>query len=196
MKRPSHRVLVVLLLLVPAVLGCDGTAPDVTDVRLSQTAAIDCPGCPNLYRVNDRLYRGAQPTPEGFRRLEAMGIRTVVSLRAFHSDRADLGGTNLAYESIPMVAWEAEKEDLVRFLKIATDPERTPVFVHCQRGADRTGLVVAVYRVAVEGWTREAAIEEMRQGGYGFQPIWQNLVEYLQKLDVEDLRRQAGLTKS
>ena len=65
--------------------------------------------------------------------------------------------------------------------------------MHCQRGADRTGLVCAVYRVAVCGWTREEAIREMKEGGFGFNPAWENLVRYVEQVDVEKLKREAGL---
>ena len=70
-----------------------------------------------------------------------------------------------------------------------------PVFVHCQRGADRTGLAVAVYRVAVEGWSKEKAIEEMVRGGYDFSPVWGNLVTYVEELDVEALMKEVRKEK-
>jgi hypothetical protein len=71
---------------------------------------------------------------------------------------------------------------------IATDPARQPVLVHCRRGADRTGAMVAIYRVVVEGWTKADAIDEMTRGGYGFRPVWQNLVRYIEDLDVKGTR--------
>jgi len=154
---------------------------------------IERPGLPNFFKVSDDLYRGAQPTAEGFRELEKMGVKTDVNLRSFHSDSSLLEGTKLGYENINVKAWHAEDEDLVRFLKIVTDKKNTPVFVHCQYGADRTGMVVAVYRMAVQGWTKDEAIEEMTQGGFGFHKTWENLVTYLRKLDVDALKRAAGL---
>ena len=67
------------------------------------------------------------------------------------------------------------------------------MFVHCQHGADRTGTATAVYRIVVEGWTKDEAIREMTQGGYGFHPLWANLIRYVRELDVDRLRREAGL---
>lgn len=154
---------------------------------------IEKPGLPNLHRVTADLYRGAQPTAEGVRELKKMGVKTIVSLRWLHSDRDLIGDTGLAYEHIYMKAWHAENEDVVRFLKIVTDKSRTPVFVHCQHGADRTGTMCAVYRIAVCGWTKDEAIREMTEGGFGFHPLWQNLVEYVRQLDIEVLKRRAGL---
>ena len=156
---------------------------------------IAAEGLPNLHRVNGQLYRGAQPTAEGFRQLEKMGIKTVVNLRSFHSDRKRLRGTGLAYESIDMKAWHAENEDIIEFLKIVTDPARQPVFVHCQHGADRTGTVCAVYRIVVQGWDKEDAIREMQDGGFGFHKIWRGLPKYIRKLDVAAIRKKIGLVE-
>ncbi len=153
---------------------------------------MDRPGLPNLHRVSPGLYRGAQPTAEGMRELRKLGVRTVVNLRSFHSDRHEIGDTGLAYEHIFMKAWHPEDEDVVRFLQIVTDRDRTPVFVHCQHGADRTGTMCAVYRMVVQGWTREEALSEMTNGGFGFHEGWQNLLDYMDGLDVERLSRQAG----
>lgn len=154
---------------------------------------IEKPGLPNLHRVTADLYRGAQPTAEGFRELKAMGIKTVVNLRSFHSDRDELGDTGLGYEHITTKAWHAEDKEVVRFLKIVTDKERTPAFVHCQHGADRTGTMCAIYRVAVCGWSKEEAIAEMTEGGFGFHRVWGNLVRYLRELDIESIECQAGM---
>jgi protein tyrosine phosphatase (PTP) superfamily phosphohydrolase (DUF442 family) len=158
--------------------------------------AIEKPGLPNLHKVSGDLYRGAQPDKEGYAQLKALGIKTVLNLRAFHSDRAEVRAAGMGYESISMKAWHPEDEDVVKFLKIATDKSRTPVFVHCQYGADRTGTMCAIYRIAVCGWSKEEAIREMTEGGFGFHKAWQNLVRYIEGLDVEKLKRQAGLNVS
>ena len=163
--------------------------------KRARATPIEKPGLPNLHRVSDDLYRGAQPTAEGIRQLKAMGIRTVINQRSLHSDRDEIGKTALAYEHIPMETWDPEGKDVVRFLKLVADKDRTPVFVHCQHGADRTGTMCAIYRMAVQGWTKEEAIDEMTNGGFGFHKIWQNLVRYVRNLDVEHIKKQAGLSK-
>lgn len=150
-------------------------------------------GVENLYRVCPDLYRSKQPRALGLENLKKMGLKTVVNLRAFHSDAGKLGNTGLSYEHISMKPWHPEEEDAVRFLRIATDPTRTPVLVHCQHGADRTGAMVALYRMAVQGWTREEAIREMTQGGFGFHTTWENLAEWLRKIDIDRIKREAGL---
>jgi protein tyrosine phosphatase (PTP) superfamily phosphohydrolase (DUF442 family) len=146
---------------------------------------LERPGLRNLHRVSPTLYRGAQPTKKGLDELRRLGVKTVVSLRAFHGEREMVRDAGLGYERISFKVWHPEDEDLRRFLAIVTDPARQPVFVHCQRGADRTGTAVAVYRICVEGWSREDAIEELANGGYAFEPRFGHLKRYLRSFKVE-----------
>ena len=85
--------------------------------------------------------------------------------------------------------------EVVRFLKIIADKERTPVFVHCQRGADRTGIICAMYRIIMQNWDKTEAIDEMTKGGFGFSKGWQSLVDYVQKVDIDKIKRSANLNK-
>ncbi len=150
---------------------------------------IDRPPLRNFHQVAPGLYRGAQPDAAGFRELEKMGVRTVVNLRLTGSDRDELKGTALAYEHIAVEAWDLDEDEVVRFLRIARDPARAPLFVHCSHGADRTGAMCAVYRVVVQGWSKDDAIDEMTHGGFGYHVMWDDLLDYLRGLDVEKLRR-------
>ncbi len=92
-----------------------------------------------------------------------------------------------------MKAWHPEYKEAVRFLQIVTDPTRVPVLVHCKHGADRTGTLCALYRIAVQGWTKEEALGEMTEGGYGFHEIWRNLLHWIREIDIESLRRDAEI---
>jgi protein tyrosine/serine phosphatase len=149
---------------------------------------IELPGLENFYKISENLYRGAQPTREGFGQLKELGIKTIVNLRSFHSDRDVMAGRDFLYEHIYMKAWHPEDKEVIRFLEVITDKSKQPVFVHCQHGADRTGTMCAVYRMVIQGWGKDEAIEEMTKGGFGFHSIWWNLENYLRKLDVANMR--------
>ncbi|MBP1622969.1 MAG: protein tyrosine phosphatase [Acidobacteria bacterium] len=183
-------------LLLAAYFGgaCSPVRESNTELKKPRPAAWAQPvaleGVPNLHRVSEALYRSAQPTPEGMKRLAKLGIKTVVNLRAFNSDEDDLRGTKLIGEAISMTAWRPRDEEIIRFLRIVQDGARAPVLVHCQHGADRTGTMVALYRIVVQGWTKDAALEEMVEGGYGFHGVWSNLVHYVSRLDIAGIKRQ------
>ncbi|MDP6381012.1 MAG: protein-tyrosine phosphatase family protein [Phycisphaerae bacterium] len=84
--------------------------------------------------------------------------------------------------------WHPEDEDVAAFLEVMTKKGNQPVFVHCKKGVDRTGTMVALYRVVFEDWPMEAAIKEMQR--FGRHSVWSNLDRYLRKIDVEALKRK------
>jgi protein tyrosine phosphatase (PTP) superfamily phosphohydrolase (DUF442 family) len=172
-----------------------GADPLIANRPKTWAQPVTLAGVPNLYRVSETLYRGDQPSPQGMENLKKLGVKTILNLRSFHTDRDEIAETELAYEHIYMKAWHPEEEDVVRFLKLVTDPRRTPVLVHCQHGADRTGTMIAVYRIAVQGWSKPEAIREMTEGGFGFHQIWSNLPRFIQKLDIDRIKRQAGINR-
>lgn len=197
-KKPFIFIAIVSLLLSAVALALffgvrSGGSTTATPRPAHWATPLPWKGLPNLHQVTPTLYRGAQPTAVGMRQLKAMGIKTVLNLRSFNSDRDKLRDTGLAYEHIYMKTWHPERTDIIRFLQITTDKDSTPVFVHCQHGADRTGLMCAVYRVAVCGWTKEEAIREMTQGGFGHHTIWTNLVKFIRGLDIDAVKKEAGI---
>ena len=153
--------------------------------------SLDKPGLPNLHGISGTLFRGAQPTAEGMKQLEALGVKTVISFRAHHSDTDLLKGTKLTGISIPMNTWSPTEAQVVQFLRVVNDPKQQPVFVHCQHGADRTGMMCAIYRVAVCGWSKEEATKEMTQGGFNFHPMWTNLPKFVKELDIDAIKKKA-----
>jgi len=170
--------------------------PDTTPaaVRLSTWALpLSMPGVENFYRINDHLYRGAQRTEVGMRNLHAMGIKTIVNLRADYDDADVVRDTDLVRVNIPTEPWDVKAQEVAEFLKVVTDPARQPAFFHCRQGSDRAGVMAAAYRVVVQGWSKDAAIQEMTRGGYGFHRAWAGLVDVVRDLDVQDLRRQLNL---
>ena len=188
-------VLLLLLLMVPlVVVVCRKKPADQGNGYQLQVEALELAGCSNLYKVSDGLYRGAQPEADGFKELEKLGVKTVLNLRSAHSDGKLLEGAGLDYVHIEMQAWDAEYDEVKQALQIITDKSKQPVFVHCQHGADRTGTVIAAWRLVADGWTKERAIEEMTQGPFGFHKIWRGLPKFIRALDVEELRTESGLS--
>jgi protein tyrosine phosphatase (PTP) superfamily phosphohydrolase (DUF442 family) len=184
----------VLIAVWFAAAACGFAGETNTTVRPANWAQkVEVAGVKNCYQVTTNLYRGAQPTTEGMTHLKALGIRTIINLRAFHSDKDKVAGTGLKSVRFETKPWHAEEEDVVGFLKAVTDTNNVPVFVHCQRGADRTGMMCAMYRICVCGWTKADAIAEMKDGGFGFRPAWQNLVHLIENADVAKLKREAGI---
>src|SRR5437762_10988343 len=129
---------------------------------------------PNFQKVDDHVYRGAQPTDSGFKDLAQLGIRTVVDLRDIgeHSQAdeqkvvTDLG---MRYVSIPMHGMSTPKDDQVAAVQaLLNDTTSGPVFVHCKRGADRTGTVIAVYRISHDRWDNKKALSEAKSYGMSF----------------------------
>jgi hypothetical protein len=147
----------------------------------------------NLHRVTAGFYRSAQPSKEAFSALvNEVGIRTVVSLRAVHSDEPLTRGLPLRLAPpVPMHTWHIEYEDVVRALReVRRGTEGSPILLHCQHGADRTGLITALYRILYENWCKDAAIAEMKEGGFGFHAVvWGNIPTFIRNVDIERLRR-------
>jgi protein tyrosine/serine phosphatase len=184
---------IVLAISFGTSLAFAGPTNDLKTRPSNWATPLDHPGLSNFYEVTTNLYRGAQPTAKGMTELQAMGIKTVLNLRSFHSDHHLVSSGDMKLARLHMKPWHAEDEDVVAFLKIASNPNNLPVFVHCQRGADRTGMVCAMYRIVICGWTKEAAIQEMKEGGFHFNTGWQNLVDYINQVDVEALKKRAGI---
>ncbi len=137
---------------------------------LTGLAAPQAPGVPNFHAVNEHVYRGAQPTPQGFKSLAKLGIKTVIDLRGggprAASEEKLVKAAGMKYISIPMKGLQAPSDDEIwKALGILDDSSGWPVFVHCRRGKDRTGVVVACYRIVHDHWQNEKALEEARIGG-------------------------------
>lgn len=148
----------------------------------------------NFYRVEPDLYRSAQPDAEGFQALAAHGIKCVLDVAGGRGDGKAAHGTPLRLVHVSLRAWDLRDDRVLEALRVLTDPANRPVLIHCKHGADRTGAILALYRVVVEGWSKEDAVREMRDGGYHFHSIWSNLVEYVWSADVASLRHALGIT--
>lgn len=125
---------------------------------------------PNFYKVSERLYRGGQPKTGGVKKLAEMGIKTIINLRGTdettRAEEAEAKAAGLSYFNIPMPGLSRPThEQISRVMEIVGDQESGPVFIHCKRGSDRTGTVVALYRISREGWTANQALIEAKRFG-------------------------------
>jgi protein tyrosine/serine phosphatase len=142
----------------------------------------------NFAKVDASLWRGSQPTAEGFRSLEKLGVKTIVSFRHDHDDLPLLKGTKLKYLRLPSRAYRPKDAQVARFLKIMQDPANAPVFIHCAQGRDRTGFNAAAYRMVLQGWSAEDALAEMK--AFRFNQIWMGNPGFLRKLDLEGMKKR------
>jgi protein tyrosine/serine phosphatase len=149
-------------------------------------------GVPNLHRLTPLLYRSEQPTALGMRNLEKLGIRTVINLRAFNDDLDELRGTGLRAVHVPVHTWHLETEDIVTVLRELRHTENGPFLIHCQHGADRTGLMSAMYRMLEQDWSADDALSELVDGGYGYHSMWRNIKRFVRSVDVAALRTAVG----
>ena len=127
-------------------------------------------GVPNFHVVNDRIYRGAQPSPEGFQSLAKMGINTVIDLREADGnmllEKKQVEAAGMRFVNVPMHGLESpHPEDVAKVLAVFNDNNAGKVFVHCKRGADRTGTVVACYRISHDKWDNSKALGEAKSNG-------------------------------
>jgi uncharacterized protein (TIGR01244 family) len=143
----------------------------------------------NLYQIAPDFYRSAQPEQSDAARLHALGIRTIISLRARHRDEdvLDLPGVKLI--RIPINTWDIDDAQVAAALRAIQQARQDgPVLLHCHHGSDRTGTVAALYRILEQGWTREQALRELQEGGYGFHEMWINIPRYIRRVNLDDLR--------
>lgn len=125
---------------------------------------------PNFHQVNSQLYRGAQPKPGGMQRLKAMGVKTIVNLRGEDNQTRAEGNEvrelGLRYYSISLPEFSRPKDEEVQHvLDIINAPENQPVFIHCRHGEDRTGTIIACYRITHDGWNAADAKKEAEAFG-------------------------------
>jgi len=138
-------------------------------------------GIANFDRVTARVYRGAQPNQVGYQALAALGVVKVINLRAdalpAEADWAREAG--IEYVAAPLAGFGAPTGDQVDEILREIQRSPGPVFVHCQFGCDRTGTIVACYRVRAQGWSGARALAEAR--GYGMSPLEVGMARFVRR---------------
>jgi len=156
--------------------------------RVSERIYGNLPGLGNVGRVAAGVLRGAQPEAEGYATLKKMGIRTVINLRTSMSERAEVEGAGMRSIEIPIaMSSNGLKEKVDRVVALVADPANQPVFIHCRHGQDRTGIVVAAYRMKMDGWALAEAEAEMQD--FGFNDIWVNFKKFIRAYGQQQARK-------
>lgn len=152
------------------------------------------PGLSNVGKVAPGIYRGAQLRPNGYATLRGMGIRTVINLRARQGEKAAVESAGMRSIEVPIrITKKVDARRVRRVIALMTDRANQPVFVHCAQGKDRTGIVVAVYRMEVDGWTNAEAEAEMQV--FGFSDIWVHLKAFVRQYHPDGTGEQRGAWK-
>jgi protein tyrosine/serine phosphatase len=160
---------VAFVLVAPAALSAQSASRPPAVYAPAKKQSLD--GVANLGEVSPMLFRGGQPTSQGFRALAKLGINIVVDLRRKNSiaeqrEKQEVTSDGMRFVSLPWDCHHPSDEMAARFLEILRDNPGKKLFVHCHYGVDRTGALIAVYRMADDGWTPAEAMNEMKLFGY------------------------------
>lgn len=130
-----------------------------------------------------------------FQWLQDNGFDDVLNLRRYHSDDDEAKGTDIKLHHIKVRASRLNEKHLLEAMRIIQN-RKSNILIHCHHGSDRTGAVIDSYRVVFQCCSKEKAIGEMKDGGYGFHGIYWNLPKLIEALDVGRFRQELGVKKS
>lgn len=139
-------------------------------------------GILNFGKINENLYRGAQPDEPGMVSLKKLGIKTIISLRRtndlWNAEEALAKTNGITFVNIPMSGLGRPTTAAVQQVLQIIASSSTPVFVHCEHGCDRTGTIIACYRIMHDQWTSEAALQEAKV--YGMSSLERGMKRFVQ----------------
>jgi protein tyrosine/serine phosphatase len=186
MRRFFHNLALCAFLASPGMPAAQ--APPATATPFAATAEkLKFAGLPRFGRINDSLYRGAQPYAEGLQQLKKLGITTIIDLRGEDAHKVDwerkqAEALGIRFIHLPVSGWSTpSNEQVAQFFSIFRGNTNERVFVHCRFGEDRTGLFIASYRVAFDHWSPDQALNEML--AFGFNRMWHpSMASYVRSL--------------
>jgi tyrosine-protein phosphatase SIW14 len=176
-QMPKH-FLALLILLLPSCLYAQESPATITPSVMSSAYGdkLKIRGVPNPGKINDGLYRGAQPNEQGLEELKKLGITTIVDLRAEDRpksewEKKEAERLGMRFVHIPVAGFAAPtNEEVAQFLSLVRSDAQQKIFVHCLLGEDRTGVFVATYRMGIQKWPAAQAMREMNT--FGFNGFW------------------------
>jgi protein-tyrosine phosphatase len=163
---------VIIPIVVLCGMGAHATAPQTKEETQSpKTRAIgrklNEKGVPNFGEVTPNLYRGGLLSSTGLKALKRLGVNVVIDTHAHDkTEEQEVESLGMKYVAIPWHCPFPHDEVFAKFLTVVHENKGKKLFVHCRLGDDRTGMMVAAYRIAEEGWTADEAMTEMRSFGF------------------------------
>jgi protein tyrosine phosphatase (PTP) superfamily phosphohydrolase (DUF442 family) len=179
-----------LLFLSIIILALDVTAAEPRLRPDTWAAPVLCKNLGNFHQLDQKVYRSSQPDKKGFEDAMRLGIKNVLNLRDHHSDDDESKGLGIKTYRVRMDAGDIEEDKLIRALQIIKQSDG-PILIHCWHGSDRTGLICAAYRMVFQNWTKQQALDELVNGGYGYHKrIYKNIPRWIESVDVETLKQK------
>jgi Protein tyrosine/serine phosphatase len=142
----------------------------------------------NFFQIDDEFFRSANLSNNAFKELESLEIMEVINLRSYHSDIRESKGTNVKLYRVKMDAHHIREKDVIEVLRIINKREGK-ILVHCKHGSDRTGLIVAMYRIIFQDWSKEDATNELVNGGYGYHTIFSNIPKFIENANIDRIKK-------
>ncbi len=147
----------------------------------------------NFHKVDPNIYRSEQPSKKGMQFLKNKGIKTIINLRESQKDDKKSKGLDFTLEHYPISTWKINENDLVSVLKIIKSA-KGPILIHCKHGSDRTGCIIAAYRIIFQQWTKEKALQELRMSEFGYHEFWfPDIVKLINNLDINRVKGELNL---
>lgn len=191
--RSMYKLIFLLIIVLNA--GCSSTKIIPTSRPIEWAQKVELNGLNNFFKVDENLYRAEQPRTKDMVALQKFGIKTILNLRLLKDDKYEARETTMALRHVSVNTLKMSYDEILEAIKVIDNSEK-PILIHCLHGSDRTGTVVAAYRIVKQGWTKEAAINEFKLGGFGYHEKWfPNLLRLLETLDIEKLKSDLDNSK-
>ena len=185
------RALILSLITCVSISGCV-TSPAWPEQQRPKSWGLMIQQQHNFYQISDWVYRSEQPNTQLINSLKAQNIQTIINLRSRDADTQvfPTGQFNLVH--LPIHTWDMSREDLLQVMQHLQRAkiQHQKVLIHCYHGSDRTGASIAMYRIIFENWSASDALSEMKYGGYGFHPVWQNIEGLFSPENIKWIRQQ------
>ncbi len=180
--------LTLCLLFTMFIISCSNIRPNTYKRNNKWAKEITSSSLNNLYKINDSIYRSEQPTKKEFGYLKELEYKSILNLRSTHLDSNYVSHNTFQLFTVKITTTQITDENIIASLKIIKSAKK-PLLIHCKHGSDRTGLIVAMYRIIYENWSKEDAIDELINGSYGFHRQYANIPTYIRNVNIINIKK-------